>query len=96
MAAAEAHDVADDLGHHPVMFGRDLLVDFDAGIQRPRQRRILDDGDLVNAARPEPVSQGPDQKSAITRMGRLGHGYPRPRAGAIPRLPSVRLREAGQ
>src|SRR5262245_54424390 len=56
-APAQPHDVADHLGHRLVVVGRDLSVDLDGGMQRARQRRILDHrhavlpGDLADAQR---------------------------------------------
>src|SRR6266705_2624308 len=47
--ALETHDVADNFGDRMIMFHRDLLVDLDGGMQRPRQRHVLDDGDIVLA-----------------------------------------------
>ncbi len=41
-----------DFGHRGVQLGGNGLADFDAAIQRLRQRRILDDGNFVPASAP--------------------------------------------
>ena len=56
-AGAVAHDEADQLGHGFVVGGRNELVEFDGGVERPGQRRVFDDrhamllGDGANAQR---------------------------------------------
>src|SRR5579875_1483453 len=42
---AQPHHVADHLGHGLVVFRRDRLVDFHRRVQRPGERRILDERD---------------------------------------------------
>src|SRR6266581_1534908 len=49
VSAVMRTDVADNFGDRMIMFHRDLLVDLDGGMQRPRQRHVLDDGDIVRA-----------------------------------------------
>src|SRR5258706_3404348 len=47
--ALEAHDVADNLADCMIVFHRDLVVDLHGGMQGPRQRHVLDDGNIVLA-----------------------------------------------
>ena len=51
-AALELHDVADHLGDRLVVLDRNFVVDLDSGVQRPRQRRVLDHRHIVAPWRP--------------------------------------------
>src|SRR5690242_2796966 len=43
----QLEDVGEDFGHRAVQVRRNFLADFDGLIERLRQRRVLDDGNLV-------------------------------------------------
>src|SRR5262245_33627884 len=43
----EPHHVADDLRHGLIVLGRDFLVELDGSMQGARQRRVLDDRNVV-------------------------------------------------
>src|SRR4051812_15002915 len=45
--ALQPHDVADDLGHRPVVLLGDFLVDLHGGVQCTGERHVLDDRDAV-------------------------------------------------
>ena len=44
---SQAHNVTDHLGHGHVMLFGNLLVNLHGGIERPRQRRIFNHGNIV-------------------------------------------------
>ncbi|GCC48527.1 hypothetical protein chiPu_0032671, partial [Chiloscyllium punctatum] len=46
-AAPQPHHVTDDFGNRVIVLDRDFLVDVDGGIERPGQRHVLHDRDVV-------------------------------------------------
>src|SRR5579883_2829446 len=67
--ALEAEDVVDDLGDRAVMLGRNLAVEFDRGVKSARERRVLDQGNVVLLG---------DLADAVgDEIGALGHHHRR-------------------